>query len=302
MMFRNHASPTIFEYREDEPDDFGVDDCDDTSCGNCQACHRKGAYKKGDVRGGTQKIRTFTMPMAREDMIDISTLRHEFAGDIESVRYFKDDVNSIKAEMYRVLYGTELIDKEHTVKTATENHIISSKEAEAVHKYLDNVISVTKQAVQIIAKYLNISECKVNIRFPYKLQADTLDELYLELEKARKLSNLTDIKQITDRIIEVKNKDKPNVIMQEKVWARLNPVYYETFSEKMQTIALSLGDSEALNENERYLAMHYEIVRHYIEVSYPNFYDLNISRQLEILNLVIDEQLSENTELDNENE
>ena len=302
MMFRNHASPTIFEYREDEPDDFGVDDCDDNGCGNCHACHRKGAYKKGDVRGGTQKLRTFTMPMAREDMIDISTLRHEFAGDIKSVEYFKNDVSSIKAEMYRVLYGTELIDKEHTVKTATENHIISSKEAEAVHKYLDNVINVTKKAVQIIAKYLNIAECNVNIRFPYKLQADTLDELYLELEKARKASNVTDIKEITNRIIEAKYKDEPNSIIQEKTWSCLNPVYYQTFAEKMQTIALSLGDSEALSENERYLAIHYNNVRCYIETYYPNFYDLDIKRQMEILNIVIDEQLSENTNLDTENE
>ena len=70
----------------------------------------------------------------------------------------------------------------------------------------------------------------------------------------------------------------------------------------MQTIALSLGDSEALSENERYLAIHYNNVRCYIETYYPNFYDLDIKRQMSILTLVIDEQLSENTNLDAENE
>ena len=296
MMFANHASPRVYEYQQNEPIIFGVDACDDGNCGNCSKCNN-GAYRDGDSRGGTQKKKVFDLPKMAEDFISLKEMYAKFSGDIASVEYFRDDLQHIVMEAYRVFYGTELIDKGKLAGTATESLITSQKEADAVHGYLNLVINVAKRAIDILARYLDIKACNVQIRYPSKLQSQTLDELYLELEKARKTSNGSDIKQIIDTIIQIKHKDEPSIVLHEKVWSCLNPTYYRTFAETVQTIAISLNDSDLLSENEKYLAMHYEQVKCYVEAYVPNFYDMEFKKQVATINDIIDNILSENTTL-----
>jgi hypothetical protein len=148
--------------------------------------------KCGHCKGsGVEPIATsaqdvITIPLARksEDRIDLDNLVKYVSPDVALLEFQDKYIKELKDEARQAVYNSEIFNRAEVTATATEKKISMESVYDTLYPFAVNYSSMWGYQVAICAEYIDITDAKIQHRFPKDFQFRTRDELLAQQKSA----------------------------------------------------------------------------------------------------------------------
>jgi hypothetical protein len=218
--------------------------------------------------------------------VKLSDMVHYATMPFDIVNHQAMRVDKISKEIPKYIFGVDLETKPTGAVTATEINNFYNSIYMVISPFADKISQNYIFTVTAIAQMMDIdNDLIVNHRYPRTFKMETLSELMVILDAAKKAGASPDIVwSIEQRILEIQNKDNPSQIEWAKVKRMFKPFTDLTENERIIEVA-----QLPINHPTRVLHGYLDKVFELVSVRYPLFLEFPQERQMEIVEVIAQE-------------
>jgi hypothetical protein len=260
---------------------------DNTICPDCSGTGTQPFHR------GTQDIITLELPkkidgVTNSELIDLEKLLVYKTPPIELLTFQKDYIEYLKKSVHAMMFNADLFTRAEVSVTATEKVLETDNMNDTLYPFARHYSSVWEFTVKNIATYTDLTDFIVQHKFPNDFKMKGILELMTDLKTAKDAGASTStISAIEDDINEILYSDRPEELKEMRIKNEINP--FRGVSEANVRFIISQGNVPIA---KRTLWENFESIFQDLEVQYPDLFDMNYLKIVELVNAKAQEYIT----------